>query len=377
MSTRIACRHMVTGERDEACELTLVIDEGRILAVEEGIAPEAVLLEGWVVPGFVDTHCHGAAGADFTDPDVDDVLRAVNHHRRHGSTTILASTVASSAETLLRQIEHLRLLVETSELAGIHVEGPFLEPCRAEDESPAGQGDVIDAILEASHGSVRMVTLTPERPHIKHAVERLRRAGVTVALGHTDADAELTRQAVDAGMTVATHLFNAMREIKHLVPGPVPVLLNDPRVTVELICDGVHVDPEVIRMAINVSNAQRVSLVTDAMSACGHADGSYLVGEMPTTVVDGVARVLNLDETPGAIAGSTLTMDRAFAAVVGLGFSFVEASRMASTTPARTHGLDQVGTLRRGAWADLCQLDDSGQLQAVMRRGEWLDRPTT
>ncbi|MGO4958478.1 N-acetylglucosamine-6-phosphate deacetylase [Luteococcus sp. Sow4_B9] len=378
MTHRIACARMVIGE-GPAAERTLVIDEGRITAVEDGIHPDAVLLEGWVVPGFVDTHCHGAAGADFTDPDMDHVLRAILHHRMHGSTTVFASTVTSSVETLLEHVERLRLLVESGELGGIHIEGPFLAELRK--GAHAGEllqdpdDDVIEQIIRASHGAVKMVTLAPERQHALEATVRLREAGIMAAFGHTDADTDLTRESIEAGMHVATHLFNAMRGMSHRDPGPIPVLLNDPRVTVELICDGVHVDREVIRLAVNASRGERVALVTDAMSACGHADGRYQLGAMPVDVTNGIARVLNLDETPGAIAGSTLTMDRAFAFLVEAGYPIEQVSLMASTNPARVHHLDEVGHLRRGAWADFCQLDDLGHLQAVMRRGEWLDRP--
>lgn len=373
--TMIACRQAVTGLTDHPQELTLHVDEGRIVRLEEGIHPEAVLLEGWLVPGFVDTHCHGAAGAVFAAPEADDAMRALLHHRRHGSTTVVASAATSCLDVLLDEVERLQLLVELEELAGIHVVAAFLEG-RGGDAEPAGELlAAIDELLAAAGQSLLMVTLQPERPGALEATRHLCEAGVTVALGHTRADDRLAQEAVEAGMRVATHLFNAMPEMRHLDPGPVPVLLTDDRVVSELVCDGVHVDPNVVRLAIRAAGIDNISLVSDAMSLSGHTDGTYQLGGMPVQVLDQVVRTLNLDGTPGAVAGSTLTMDRAFSFVVGLGFSVLEASRMASTTPARAHGLTQVGRLAPGTWADLCQVDDDGHLQSVMRRGNWLDRP--
>ncbi|WP_394276693.1 N-acetylglucosamine-6-phosphate deacetylase [Luteococcus sp.] len=371
----IACRQVVTGLAGHPQELTLRVDEGRIVRLEEGINPDAVLLEGWLVPGFVDTHCHGAAGAVFAAPEVDDAMRALLHHRRHGSTTVVASAATRSLDVLLDEVERLRLLVDLEELAGIHVVAAFLEG-RGDDDDPAAELQAALAEVVAAAGqSLLMVTLPPERPGALEATRSLCEAGVTVAVGHTSADDVLTREAIEAGMRVATHLFNAMPEMRHLDPGPVPVLLTDDRVTCELVCDGAHVDENVVRLAIRAAGIDQISLVSDAMSLSGHADGAYELGGMPVQVIDQVVRTLNLDATPGAVAGSTLTMDRAFSFVVGLGFSVVEASRMASTTPARAHGLTQVGRLAPGTWADLCQVDEDGRLQAVMRRGNWLDGP--
>ena len=173
---------------------------------------------------------------------------------------------------------------------------------------------------------------------------------------------------------MVTHLFNAMRPIHHREPGPIPLLLSDPRPMVELICDGTHLHPEVIDMAIDAAGIHRVALVTDAMSATGQADGDYGLGSLRVAVRDGVAKILNEDGSLGAIAGSTLTMGDAVAYVVGqVGREVGEAAIMAATTPARRFGLDEVGQLSVGRRADLCILDDDGVLQRVLRHGEWLE----
>ena len=171
---------------------------------------------------------------------------------------------------------------------------------------------------------------------------------------------------------MATHLFNAMRPIHHREPGPVPRLLTDERASVELICDGFHLHPDVIAMAIATAGPDRVELVTDAMLAAGVTDGDYQLGGLDVTVTDGQARLVEPDGTLGSIAGSTLTMAGAFEQVVGLGVGIAEVARMASTTPARCHGLGDVGVIEPGRRADFCLVDAAGRLQRVMRRGSWV-----
>jgi N-acetylglucosamine-6-phosphate deacetylase len=215
-----------------------------------------------------------------------------------------------------------------------------------------------------------MVTLAAELEHAADAVATFAGEGVIAAIGHTDASYDEARAAIGAGATVATHLFNAMRPVHHREPGPIPALLEDERVTVELICDGVHLHPAIVRMAIAAAGVERVVLVTDAMEAAGVGDGDYVLGELAVRVVDGVARLVE----GGAIAGSTLTMDRAFRFVVQAGVAVQDAVRMASATPARLLGLsDQVGELRAGLDADLVVLDETLALQAVMAKGLWVE----
>jgi N-acetylglucosamine-6-phosphate deacetylase len=270
-------------------------------------------------------------------------------------------------------------LVAAGEFAGIHLEGPFLstakpgahEPSLLQTPDPAS----VDRLLEAGQGRIAMVTLAPELPGGLAAIQRLVDAGVVVAVGHTDADEQMIRRALDAGASVATHLFNAMRPIHHREPGPVPLLLDDDRVAVELICDGFHLHADVITLAVNAAGPDRVSLITDAMLAAGAADGDYLLGELPVRVADGMARLVRPDGQPGSIAGSTLTMARAFAFVVGAGIPIPAAAAMAATTPARRHGLNSVGELRVGARADLCVVDDHGVLSRVMQAGGWVSEP--
>ncbi len=192
-----------------------------------------------------------------------------------------------------------------------------------------------------------------------------------VAFGHSNADDAVTSDSLDWGVCIVTHLFSAMNSIHHRKPGPVPVLLTDDRCMVELICDGIHHAPVIARMSIDAAGIDRVAMVTDAMSATGKGDGRYILGELEVEVTDGTARLVTTDGTQGAIAGSTLTMAKAFHfLVVEVGCTIEEAAIMTSTTPARWHGLEDVGQLEVGRRADLCLVDDEGILQSVIRRGE-------
>lgn len=353
----------------------LVIDAGRIVAIESGTADER--LPGWLVPGFVDTHSHGGAGADFSDLDAAPARRAIALHRGHGSTSIIGSTVTQTPEVLREQIGAMADLCDEGELVGIHLEGPCLAMNRrgahASELLRDPATDMLAPLLAAGRGHVRMMTLAPERAGGLEAVRYLSEHGVIAAFGHSDADADTAKAAIADGATVATHLFNAMRPIRHREPGPIPTLLTDERILVELICDGIHVHPDVLRLAIRAAGPDRVALVTDAMSATGCADGRYALGALAVDVTGGVARVVRDDGEPGSLAGSTLTMDAAFERLVGFGLPIADVARMAATTPARHHGLSEVGELAAGRRADACLVDDDGRLQRVLYGGQWLD----
>ncbi|HBF85913.1 MAG TPA: N-acetylglucosamine-6-phosphate deacetylase [Streptomyces sp.] len=356
-----------------------VIVEGTRIAGSTPDGARTVDLSGhWVVPGFVDMHNHGGGGASFATGTAEDVLTGVRTHRAHGSTTVVASTVTGDMDFLARQAGLLSELVEQGELAGVHFEGPFISPCRKGAHSEALLRDPDPAevrkLIEAARGTAKMVTLATELPGGIESVRLLAEHGVIAAVGHTDATYEQTVEAIDAGATVATHLYNAMPVLGHRAPGPIAALLEDERVTVELINDGTHLHPAALELAYHHAGADRVALITDAMDAAGAADGRYLLGPLDVEVKDGVARLVE----GGSIAGSTLTLDTAFRRAVKVDRIPVEdVVRSISANPARLLGLDdRVGSLEPGKDADLVVLDEDFTLKGVMRRGEWIVDPT-
>ncbi|MGI5161193.1 N-acetylglucosamine-6-phosphate deacetylase [Microbispora sp. CA-102843] len=361
----------------------LTIEDGRITHIGRGQAPRDGLGLGGrtVVPGFVDIHSHGGAGGSFPDGDPETAAAVAGFHLSLGSTTLMASLVTAAPDTLARAASALADLCEQGLIAGIHFEGPYIarSRCGAHEPTLLREPDVAEfrALVKAGRGHVRMLTIAPELPNALDVIRDAAAEGVVAALGHSDATYEQTIEGIDAGATVATHLYNAMPSLGHRAPGPIAALLQDERVTVELINDGVHVHPAMLRLAMHAASAGRTALITDAMAAAGMGDGRYPLGPMTVEVVDGVARLASDTPGGGSIAGSTLTMDVAFRRTVReVGRSLVDAALMASLTPARVLGLDgEIGSITVGKYADLVVLDDDLRVGGVMKRGAWVRHP--
>ncbi|MEV8391219.1 MULTISPECIES: N-acetylglucosamine-6-phosphate deacetylase [unclassified Streptomyces] len=355
----------------------VIIEGGRIAGAAHDDTASLDLSGHWIVPGFVDMHNHGGGGASFTSGSVDDVLKGIRTHREHGTTTLVASTVTGEMDFLAHRAGFLSELVEQGELAGIHFEGPFISPCRKGAHSEALLRDPDPAevrkLLDAARGTARMVTLATELPGGIDSVRLLAEHGVIAAVGHTDATYDQTVAAIDAGATVATHLFNAMPPLGHRAPGPIAALLEDERVTVELINDGTHLHPAALELAFHRAGADRVAFVTDAMDAAGFGDGRYELGPLAVEVKEGVARLVE----GGSIAGSTLTQDIAFKRAATVDRLPVEdIVRAISANPARLLGVyDKVGSLEPGKDADLVVLDKEFSVKGVLHKGEWVIEP--
>ena len=326
-----------------------------------------------LVPGFVDQHGHGGGGSSFVTTDRAEARRAAKVHQEHGTTSLIASLVSGSRDDLVAQIETLAPLVDQGVIDGIHVEGPWLSKLHCGAHDPAQLRDPTAAevaeLLALGGGRIKMVTIAPELPGAMAAIHQIVGAGAIAAVGHTDADYDQTLLAIAAGATVATHLSNAMRPLHHRDPGAIGALLECPAVTIELIADGVHVHPAFLRLVMAEAGFARIALITDAMPAAGGVDGDYLLGKLEVTVVDGTARLVD----GGAIAGSTLTLDKALRYIVQHGgVGLAAAMTMLAGTPARTMGLEDRGTIEVGKRADLLVLGPRLDVEAVMVRGAWV-----
>jgi len=348
------------------------VQAGRIAGWGEGTPPAApdTVVDGLVAPGFVDVHAHGGGGANFgADPDQTATVLAT--HLAHGTTTMVGSLVTESLATMEAEVRAMSAFVSAGRLAGIHLEGPWL----AEAYKGAHPADRlldpaiadIDRLLQASQHTIRMVTIAPEKPGALDAIRYLAAHGVAVAVGHTAADFDQARAAIAAGARGATHLFNAMPDLLHRQPGPGLALWQDPRVWVELICDGVHVHLSLVAQVM-ATKPDKAVLVTDAMAAAAFGDGDYVLGELSVEVRDRVARVAGTT----TIAGSTLTLSRAVQTAIAAGIDPRIALEAATSHPADYLGLTDVGRIESGRWADLVCLDDDCAVQRVMRRGTWV-----
>jgi N-acetylglucosamine-6-phosphate deacetylase len=351
----------------------VAVDQGRIVEVGTGEPAWPVHDLGPVTltPGFVDLHCHGGQGFSYSE-GTDAARQALLAHRRHGTTSMVASLATDTLESLATQLRGLAPLVAGEELVGVHLEGPWLSDihCGAHDASLLRDPDPaeVTGLLDSAPGVVVMVTLAAERPGGLATVERLAAGGVLAALGHSDAGYEMAQAAIDAGARVATHLFNAERALHHREPGLVLALLERDEVTVELIADGVHLHPAVLRAAA-VRKPSRFALVTDAMAAAAIGDGDYLLGTGNVQVRKGVARLART----GVLAGSVLTLDAALRhAVQVAGLDVVDAVAAVTRTPADLLARPDLGRLEPGARADLVALDDGLEVRAVMRNGRWV-----
>ncbi|WP_374929253.1 N-acetylglucosamine-6-phosphate deacetylase [Kytococcus sedentarius] len=340
-------------------------------ASERGETP-VELPAGWLVaPGFVDVHCHGGGGASFSD-DADGIVQVLATHRAAGTTSSMASTVTESVDDLCDRARTLAPFAASGELLGMHLEGPWLSPDHRGAHDPAllqtPQVAAFDRIQAAAGGAVRMVTLAPELEGGLDLVRHLAARGIVAAVGHCDATHEVATQAFDAGATAATHLFNAMRGIHHREPGPVTAALEDERVCIELIADGVHLAAPILSGAMRIAG-DRAVLVTDAMAAAGQPDGDYRLGGLAVRVTDGVARLVE----GGAIAGSTLTMAEAVRhCIEQAGVEPQAVLRAATSAPASMVGAADVGRLAPGTWADAVVLDETWTVRGVLRRGQWI-----
>ncbi len=375
---QLLCGGRVVTPEGVLADAWVQVNDGRITQVGPSRpavdAPVVDLAGAWLLPGFVDLHMHGGGGHSVAD-SFEAMAEAVAFHRGHGTTSTLVSLMTAPEEALIDQLRWAAQLVERGpnrrgHVLGSHLEGPFLSTrrCGAQNEAHMLAPDplLLERLRAAAGQTLRMVTIAPELSGALPLIETLSAAGVTVAMGHSDATYEETLAGVRAGATHATHLFNAMRPLHHREPGLVGAALET-GITCELINDGRHLHPAIVGLVFELTSSP--VLVTDAIDATGVGDGHFELGGQEVHVHDGEARLA----TTGSLAGSTLTMDQAVRLGVKVsGLSVEQASAAASANPARVLGLDnEIGSIAPGKRADLVVLDDELELTGVMAGGVW------
>ena len=341
-----------------------------------------------LLPGLVDVHCHGGAGGEF-GAAADSAATAVGHHHLNGTTTVLGSLVSATADEMVAGVRTCAALVADGDLAGIHLEGPFLSHERRGAQDPAALTDVDPSLVEAvllaaesagAPGAVAQMTFAPERPGADRLPALLGGHGILPALGHTDCDAvtawsallSVLDSAPRGGRPLVTHVFNGMPPLHHRAPGPVAACLAQAgrgEAVLEVIGDGVHLAAETVRMLFDLVGPQAICLVTDAMAASGMPDGSYTLGGREVLVADRTVRLAD----GGSIAGGVATLLEVVRwCVTEAGIPLLDTVTAASVTPAQALGLTGVGSLAAGQRADVVVVDDDLQLRRVLRRGSWL-----
>ncbi len=356
---------------------TVVISDGKIKKIHQGKLfsdPDGIDLEGkYIVPGFVDVHIHGADGADVMDNSIEGMKKISKFVAKHGTTNFLATTLTSSKETLKEVLEKIGQLqnenLDGATIFGAHMEGPYFDAQfkGAQNDKyikPAGI-DEIKEYLSVKPGLVKLFSMAAVGEHDDEAIKYLKENGVIVSVGHSGATFEQVQDAVKAGISHATHTYNGMRGFNHRAPGVVGAVLVNDNINAEIIFDKIHVHPEAVRLLFKAKGVDKVVCITDAMCATGLEEGKYKLGELDVYVKDNQARLVS----NGSLAGSVLTLDRAFKNVIDLGYSIFDAVKVTSTNAAKEFGLD-CGVIEEGKVADLVVLDENYNVCMTIVKGE-------
>jgi N-acetylglucosamine-6-phosphate deacetylase len=330
-----------------------------------------------LAPGFIDMHIHGGAGHDVMEPDPQALPTVERFLYKHGVTTYFPTTVTAPLDQTLAALDRLANAIERdaghspqqARPIGIHLEGPFISHLRPGVHPPA---DLLrpalatfDRFWEAARGHIKVMTIAPELEGARDVIREANRRGVCVSMGHSDADLLQAQEGVAAGIRHATHTFNAMRPLEHRDPGIIGEVLTDDRLSAEIIADGIHVDPVVVRVFLRTKGTDAAVLVTDATAATGMPNGRYRLGSLEVEVKDGKCM------RDGRLAGSILTMDQAVRNIVRFAdWDLQQAVRLATINPARASRLPaKTGTLAPGAAADIVALNRRGDVLRTIVRG--------
>ena len=347
-------------------DLWIECSNGVITAVNPGIHSNPdTTTDGVLIPGFVDIHCHGGGGHYFSATSPDEISAAINAHKKTGTTSLVASLVSESIDDLKAQIQRLTPFYNRGEIAGIHLEGPYLSHARCGAHEPSLLIDPtlpqLKELIDVGQGSIKMITIAPELKGAQEAISYLASVGVFAAIGHTEGNFHDAAAATENGASIVTHFLNAMN--KENTPGSIAnFVMSDPQLTVELIVDGHHQSFEKVQELFEAIGP-RIIMVSDAMAAAGNGDGSYTIGALPVEVKDGVARLTSNQK----LAGSTLTISQAFTNLISkCGLSVEQAVHATSTQPAHAFGLKDRGGIAVGMRADLLSYNSStGSISVV------------
>ncbi len=361
----------------------IIIEKGKIIAITDkkedlALLKNVEIIEAqnkFIVPGYIDIHVHGGGGSDVMDGEYEAIKQVATTHSRFGTTAFLPTTMTMTKDKIiksLKSIHEARLKgTGTAEILGIHLEGPYINP---EKKGAQKEEDIkkvsVEEFLEfnqASGNLIRLVTIAPEMPGAIDFIRWLHQQGIIVSVGHSNATYKQVQEGIQAGLSHVTHIFNAMRGLHHREPGVVGAALSSPKLIVEMIADGIHLHPMVLKMLTQIKESEKLVLITDAMRATGFKEGTYDLGGQEVIVTQGQAKLKN-----GTLAGSVLTMDKAVKNLVTkIGISLLNAVQMASYNPAKCLGIDdKKGSLELYKDADIVILNKNLETELTMVAGK-------
>ena len=383
--TSITAQRLLTASGPIECPRIIIDDAGIIFAIEPG---QHGTEDGTVTPAFFDIHVHGAAGHDVMEGTPEAMGRIGAFLASRGVGYYLPTTVTAPLDTTLRALEGIANVIESTARdddalgatpVGIHLEGPFLSHAKrgvhAERDLQPAKVSIFQRFQQAARGHIKLMTVAPELPEALELIEYAVAEGTQVSIGHSDATATEARAAIVAGAVSATHTFNAMRRLDHRDPGIAAVVLDSEDLYAELICDGIHVAPEFVRLWLAAKGEDRGILITDGLSATGMPDGNYRLGELDVKVENKRCLLASgLAHGIETLAGSVLTMDRAVARLRRYtGATLATAVRLATHNPAAMLGLDELGSVTVGRPANFNVFTSDGRLQQTILRGRPVD----
>ncbi len=338
------------------------------IGVEKSV--DDLAFEEMALPGFIDTHCHGGGGNFFSNQDREKIESIAKFHLDNGTTTLFASLVSENVATLESQVDRLASFLPLSTIQGIHLEGPWLSKQFNGAHDPESlrepEHSEVKNLLDAANGKLLSVTIAPELNNALETITLLESFGVTVALGHTDADAEQTSSAIDAGARVVTHFYSCMRPISHRVSTLALESLYNEKIHLEFILDGSHIQKNAIQLLLDVAK-DRLIAVTDAISAAGMPDGELTLGTVSVVVKNGVAHLKGSD----LLAGSTLTMKKAYKFLMdNFKVSPIDAVAFFSSNPAKVYKLEDVGSIEVGKRANFVVVNINNEVENVIFDGK-------